>query len=79
VGMKDQRVSGAATVTAALVTRAANAGMFSLFLDVCPDEASSYPFGREPDGAIAILEMARTGQLEPQRRQAWAATRRVFD
>jgi uncharacterized protein YidB (DUF937 family) len=33
-----------------LATRAVNAGMFGFFLGVDPDEASSYPFGREPDG-----------------------------
>ena len=32
-----------------LVSRAANAGMFDLFLNVYPNQASSYPFGREPD------------------------------
>ena len=32
-----------------LASRAANAGMFDLFLEFCPGEASSYPFGREPD------------------------------
>ncbi len=34
----------------ALAARAANAGMFDVFLEVRPDEASSYRFGREPDG-----------------------------
>jgi hypothetical protein len=33
-----------------LATRAANAGMFDLFLEACPDEALRYLFGREPDG-----------------------------
>jgi hypothetical protein len=33
-----------------LAIRAANAGMFDLFLAVCPDEAPSYPSGREPEG-----------------------------
>ena len=43
--------AGARDAVAALATRTANAGMFDLFLKACPDEASSYPFGREPDGA----------------------------
>ena len=33
-----------------LVDRAANAGMLDLFLEVQPDEAANYLFGREPDG-----------------------------
>jgi hypothetical protein len=33
-----------------LVTRAAEAGMFGLFLAAHPDQAPSYRFGREPDG-----------------------------
>ena len=42
--------AGASDAAAALATRAANAGMFDLFLEVHPDEAPSYLFGREPDG-----------------------------
>jgi uncharacterized protein YidB (DUF937 family) len=47
------REAGAGDAACTLAARAANAGMFRLyFLDeFCPDEASSYPFGREPDGA----------------------------
>jgi hypothetical protein len=44
-----------------LAGRAANAGMFGLFLEVCPDEACSYPVGREPDGAPSQT----WGWLEP--------------
>ena len=44
------REAGADDAATALAGQAANAGMFDLFLEVCPDEASSYPFGREPDG-----------------------------
>jgi hypothetical protein len=47
------RGAGDGDAACTLAGRAANAGMFHLyFLDeFCPDEASSYPFGREPDGA----------------------------
>jgi hypothetical protein len=45
------REAGAEDRVQALAVRAADAGMFNLFLETCPDEASSYPFGREPDGA----------------------------
>jgi hypothetical protein len=44
------REAGADETVSALTARAANAGMFQLFREFCPDEASSYPFGREPDG-----------------------------
>ncbi len=44
------RAAGDSDAARALATRAANAGMFDLFLEVCPDEASSYPFGRGTDG-----------------------------
>ncbi len=36
-----------------LAARAADAGMFSLFLDAHPDQAAAYRFGREPDGTPA--------------------------
>ena len=36
-----------------LAARAADAGMFSLFLGVHPDQAAAYKFGREPDGSPA--------------------------
>jgi hypothetical protein len=42
--------AGASDAVAALATRAANAGKFRLFLEASPDDASSYRFGREPDG-----------------------------
>src|SRR5262249_12369040 len=44
------REAGAVKAVQALAARAANGGMFSLFLEFCPDEASSYRLGREPDG-----------------------------
>ena len=44
------REAGAGDAVTTLATRAADAGMFDLFLKVCPDEASSYLFGREPNG-----------------------------
>ena len=43
--------AGDRNAVTALATQAANAGMFDLFLKVCPDGASSYPVGCEPDGA----------------------------
>ena len=49
--LRVMRAAGADNAVTALATRAANAGMFDLFLEFCPYEASSYPFGREPDGA----------------------------
>ena len=48
--LEELREAGASDAVTALATRAANAGMFDLFLEVRPDEASSYLFGREPDG-----------------------------
>ncbi len=42
--------AGASDAATALATRAADAGMFGLFLEVRPDEASSYRFGRQLDG-----------------------------
>jgi hypothetical protein len=33
-----------------LARRAADAGMFGLFLEARPDDAAAYRFGREPDG-----------------------------
>ena len=54
--LRGLRTVGASDAVTALAARAANGGMFNLFLEVCllevcPDEASSYRFGREPDGA----------------------------
>ena len=45
------REAGDRDAARTLAVRAANAGMFDLFLKVYPDEASRYRFGREPDGA----------------------------
>jgi len=44
------QAAGASDAVTALAARAANAGMFYLFLEVRPDEASSYRFGRQLDG-----------------------------
>jgi hypothetical protein len=44
------RAAGAADAERDLALRAADAGMFGLFLDTRPDQAASYRFGREPDG-----------------------------
>jgi uncharacterized protein YidB (DUF937 family) len=41
--------AGADNAARTLASRAANAGMFDLFLQARPDEAARYPFGREPD------------------------------
>ena len=49
--LQELREAGDSDAVTALATRAANAGMFDLFLKVRSDEASSYRFGREPDGA----------------------------
>jgi hypothetical protein len=45
------RAAGVSDSVTALASRAANAGRVDLFLEVCPDEASSYRFGCEPDGS----------------------------
>ncbi len=42
--------AGASDAVTALAKRAANAGMFNLFLKTQPNQAPSYSFGREPDG-----------------------------
>jgi len=44
------RAAGATEAVQALAVRAADAGMFGLFLEARPGEPASYPFGREPDG-----------------------------
>lgn len=44
------REAGADEAVTALAGRAANAGMFGLFLQSFPENASRYLFGREPDG-----------------------------
>ncbi|HME66366.1 MAG TPA: hypothetical protein VKG61_15880 [Streptosporangiaceae bacterium] len=44
------REAGAAEAVRTLALRAADAGMFGLFLEARPDEAATYRFGREPDG-----------------------------
>ena len=43
-------MAGAHDAARTLATRVANAGIFDDVLEVCPDEASRYLFGREPDG-----------------------------
>ncbi len=48
--LRELREAGDSDAVTALAARAANAGMFDVFLEVRPDEASSYRFGREPDG-----------------------------
>jgi hypothetical protein len=48
--LRELRVAGATDAFYTLADRAANAGMFDLFLKVRTDEAFSYRFGREPDG-----------------------------
>jgi hypothetical protein len=45
------RKAGDPDAACALAVRAANGGMFNLFLETYPDEASRYRFGRDPDGA----------------------------
>ena len=47
------REVGAAEAVQVLATRAADAGMFGLFLEVWPGEAAAYRFGREPDGTVS--------------------------
>jgi hypothetical protein len=44
------REAGAAEAVRTLALRAADAGMFGLFLQGRPDGAATYRFGREPDG-----------------------------
>ena len=44
------REAGAAAAVRTLALRAADAGMFGLFLEARPDDAATYRFGREPDG-----------------------------
>jgi hypothetical protein len=44
------REAGDAEAVGTLAIRAADAGMFGLFLEAHPDEAPAYRFGREPDG-----------------------------
>ncbi len=45
------RKAGADEAVRVLASRAADAGMFGVFLEAHPDEAASYRFGREPDRA----------------------------
>jgi uncharacterized protein YidB (DUF937 family) len=44
------REANAAEAVRILAARAANAGLFDLFLEVHPDQAARFRFGREPDG-----------------------------
>ena len=48
--LRELNAAGVSDAVTALAIRAADAGMFDLVLRNRPDEASSYPFGREPDG-----------------------------
>jgi uncharacterized protein YidB (DUF937 family) len=48
IALREAGAAEAAVRTLAL--RAADAGMFGLFLEARPDEAATYRFGREPDG-----------------------------
>ncbi len=65
------RDAGARDARQALAARAANAGMFDLFLHIYPAEASSYLFGREPDGAPSQpWRWEGPGQLGP-----WSANK----
>ena len=48
--LEELREAGAGNAVTTLAIRAANAGGFHLFLKVYTGEASSYRFGREPDG-----------------------------
>jgi hypothetical protein len=47
------RLARAYSAARALANRAADAGMFEVFLHAYPDEADRYRFGREPDGTPA--------------------------
>ena len=58
--------AGADDAARTLASRAANAGMFDLFLEVQPDEAPNYLFGREPDGTPSQpWRWEEPGQLGP--------------
>jgi hypothetical protein len=48
--LEELRAAGAGDAAATLAVRAANAGMFQVFLDAGLGEAPSCRFGREPDG-----------------------------
>jgi hypothetical protein len=48
------REAGDTEAVRTLALRAADAGMFGLFLEVHPDEAAAYRFGREPDGTPSL-------------------------
>jgi hypothetical protein len=65
--LRELRAAGARDAVTTLANRAADAGMFDLFLEFCPDEASSYLLGREPDGtASQPWRWQEPGQLGPQ-------------
>jgi hypothetical protein len=51
--MLELREVGASDAVTTLAARAADAAMFDLFLQTCPDEASRYQPGREPDRSPA--------------------------
>ena len=64
--LEELREAGASDAATALASRAANAGMFDLFLKVRPDQAPSYRFGREPDGTPSqTWKWQEPGQPEP--------------
>jgi hypothetical protein len=48
--MKVLSEAGAADAADALAARAADTGMFALFLERHPDQAALFRYGREPDG-----------------------------
>ncbi len=48
--LEELHAAGAGRAVTTLAIRAANAGMFDLFLEACPGGTSSCRFGREPDG-----------------------------
>src|SRR5262249_52780098 len=48
--LEELREAGHGDAVRTLLDRAANAGRFDFFLNAHPDEASTYRFGREPDG-----------------------------
>ncbi len=60
------REAGAGNAARTLVDWAANAGMLDLSLEVQPDEAPNYLFGREPDGTPSQpWRWEEPGQLGP--------------
>ena len=63
--------AGAAAAARTLADRAANAGMFDLFLELRPDKAPNYLLGREPDGTPSQpWKWEEPGQLGPRSAEA---------